>query len=159
RRIQPGVPEQFVHGVEPGDVTDFSQPGGHRLSSHAGNALEVRPQLAPGSRPTRADSPGQSIRVFYTQRFYNLDLLIQCVDPFPALIEHEDHPCRDSRIREVIAVNRHGTIRTEILNQRTNNGPVDLPQLPDRMAKAEQITVDPVGEPTALRHQFGTLVG
>jgi len=85
--------------------------------------------------------------------------LIQCVDPFPPLIEHENHPRWDPDAGEVILVHGHGTVRTEVLDQRTNDGPVDLPQLSDRMTKAEQIAVDPVAEPTSLRHQFGTLVG
>ena len=118
RRIQPGVGQQLVHGVEPGDITDLPQPGDHRLGSHAGDALEVRPQLAPGSRPTRADTPGQVIRLFDTQLLDHLDFLIECVDPFPPLIEHENHPRRDSDVGEVIAVNGHGTVRTEVLDQR-----------------------------------------
>ena len=36
---------------------------------HAGNALEVRPQLAAGSRLTLADPPGQTIRPFCRHNF------------------------------------------------------------------------------------------
>ncbi len=56
RRVQSCVRKQFVHGAEPGDITDLRQPGDHRLRPHAGNALVVRPQLAPGgpSHPRRS---------------------------------------------------------------------------------------------------------
>src|SRR5271157_2350525 len=158
RRVQPTVRKQFVHGAKPSDITDLPQPRDHRLRSHAGNALEVRSELAAGSRPPLADPPGQVICLFYTQVLNHFDFLIECVDPFPPLIEHSNHPRWDSGIGEVIAVNGHGTVCTEVLDQRTNDEPVDLPQLPDHMTKAEQIAVDPVRQPTSLRHQFATLI-
>ena len=65
----------------------------------------------------------------------------------------------DPGVGEVILVHGHGTVRTEVLDQRTNDGPVNPPQLPDPMAKAEHVAIDPVGEPTSFRHQFGTLAG
>src|SRR5689334_6583526 len=159
RRIQPGVRQQSVHGGKPGDVTDLGQPGDHRLGPYAGDALEVRPQLAPGSRPTFADPPGQAIRLSETQVLDRFDLLIEGIDPFPPLIEHANHSRGDPGLGEVIAVKGHGTVGTEVLDQRADEGPVDLAQLPDHMTEAEQVAVDPVGEPTALRHQRGPLVG
>ena len=46
----------------------------------------------PESRPTLADPPGQAIRLFDTQLLNHFDFLIECVDPFPPLIEHAEPP-------------------------------------------------------------------
>ncbi len=130
RRIQPCIRQEFVHGVEPGDITDLRQPSDRCLRPHSRNTLQVRPQLAAGSRPTAADTPGQIIRLFDAQLLDHCDFLIERVDPFPPLFEHSNHPWWNLDVGEVIAVKGHGTIRTKVLDQRANEGPVDLPSCP-----------------------------
>jgi hypothetical protein len=83
--------------------------------------------------------------------------LIECVDPFPSLVEHQNDFRWYPGIREMIPVKGHEPVCAEVLDQRTNVRPVDFPQLPYHMTKAEHVAVDPVRQPTSLSHQLGTL--
>src|SRR5271157_4524899 len=123
------------------------------------DTLQALPQLGPAHAPTVAKAPLLRIHQVDTSLFNRLDLSIDLVDSFPALVEHQRHPARDGNVAEEFTAKPHRAIPAKVFDQGADDRAVDFAHLADGVPETEHVAIDAVAQPGSFPNQLVPLDG